>query len=87
MASSFLPLYLEVDPRGNLGTIHADHNPVFDFVLSERSAFKAALKYKKTLEVEPAPGVEALAGRFVFDLWGGRYGRAAEEIEKAGTTR
>jgi len=45
--------------------------------------WEAAAAYRALVPLKPGPGVEALAGRMVFDVWGGRYREGARAIERA----
>jgi len=82
-ATDTLPEYLEVVPSSGIYRLVMGEDPVFTFIPTTGSAFQAALKYRETVNVEPAGGVGALRGRFVFDLWGGRYRESALLLEKA----
>jgi len=42
-----------------------------------------ALKLWRANELHAAAGVPKLAGRFVFDLWGGRYAPSAQVQQRA----
>ena len=43
----------------------------------------AARHYRETCGWQASAGVPRLAGRFVFDLWGGRYGQSSEALQRA----
>lgn len=43
----------------------------------------AARHYRETCGWQASAGVPRLAGRFVFDLWGGRYGPSDEALQRA----
>jgi hypothetical protein len=43
----------------------------------------AARHYRETCGWQASAGVPQLAGRFVFDLWGGRYGQSGDALRRA----
>lgn len=76
------PERLEVNPREQRFSIHAAHSQTMTFIPA--STVWEGVKQWRALDVRPAAGgVEKLAGRFVFDLWGGRYGGSAEALKRA----
>ncbi|RKY03052.1 hypothetical protein DRP77_06975, partial [Candidatus Poribacteria bacterium] len=78
------PDCLEVDPERRIYSLRAQLNASFHLIPTDRGAFYAAKAYREFLNPKPAPAIGKLAGRFVFDLWGGyRYSEVAEELEKA----
>ena len=46
------------------------------------SAFACAVAYRPLHDKKPSAGVERLAGRFLFDIWGGRYADIAENMAR-----
>ncbi len=44
------------------------------------SAFDSALAYRPLYDKTPSGGVRRLAGRFCFDIWGGRYAEIADRM-------
>ncbi len=84
-ATDTLPERLEVAPARRIYRLAAGEDPVFTFVASTAGAFDAALRYRNAVaSVQPAaPGVAALKGRFVFDIWGGRYRQGASFLKRA----
>ncbi len=76
------PTKLEVAPATRLYTLHAPLNLTMGFHPA-RDVWQGA-RARRTLDARPAAGgVAKLAGRFVFDLWGGRYGASADALERA----
>lgn len=71
------PDYLQVDPEHNLYTLHAHPDTMFTLVPSLNGAIDCALKYRPLYDKEPSAGVVRKAGRFCFDIWGGRYAEDA----------
>ena len=45
------------------------------------SAFDCAVAYRPYYDKKPSDGVKNLAGRFCFDIWGGRYGFIADRMQ------
>ncbi|HNU27485.1 MAG TPA: hypothetical protein PKJ38_15390 [Planctomycetota bacterium] len=84
-ATDTLPERLEVVPARRIYRLAAGEDPVFAFVAGTKGAFDAALRYRDSVaSVQPAaPAVAALKGRFVFDIWGGRYGQGAAFLKRA----
>ena len=47
------------------------------------NVFDAVKRWRNVDGRSAAAGVPRLAGRFVFDLWGGRYGESREALQRA----
>ncbi|MFA0732889.1 MAG: hypothetical protein RJAPGHWK_001867 [Candidatus Fervidibacter sp.] len=78
------PDFFECQPSSRHYSIHAHMDTAFAFAASAQSVWVAAKRYREVDPYKPAPTLEKLAGRFVFDLWGGwRYAWVAEQLEKA----
>lgn len=76
------PSRLEVNPETKRFSLHASHGAVLTFIPC--NDVWEGVKILRDLDTRPAPGgVKQLAGRFVFDLWGGRYAESAVALEKA----
>lgn len=71
-----------VDPEEKVYALHAHPNTTFTFVPSLRGAFDCALQYRPLYDKQAAPAVAKKAGRFVFDLWGGRYADDARSLRR-----
>ncbi len=76
------PERLEVDPGTKHYSLHVAHNATFTLVPAD-NVWDAARQYRETNGLKAAGGVPRLAGRFVFDLWGGRYGESGELLQRA----
>ena len=76
------PTRLEVDPAAGLYTLHAAHEQTLAFIPAG-NIWEAVAAWRETNGLQAAPGVASLAGRFVFDLWGGRYGESAAALRRA----
>ena len=76
------PSHLEVEPAGRRYTLHVPHASTLTFIPAS-DAFEAVKVWRKTNGLKPAGGVRKLAGRFVFDLWGGRYGESDRALQRS----
>jgi hypothetical protein len=76
------PDRLEVRPAERHYTLHTPHACTLSFIPAA-NVFDAVKVYRDTNGLKPAGGVSRLAGRFVFDLWHGRYGESGESLKKA----
>jgi hypothetical protein len=83
VASDTPPDSLQVDPRERLYALHVHPDTTFTFVPGSRGAFDCAVRYRPLCDRRAAPGVARKAGRFVFDLWGGRYADNAAHLRRA----
>ncbi|MCH5376428.1 MAG: DUF5696 domain-containing protein, partial [Planctomycetes bacterium] len=68
------PESLEVEPDSRHYSLHTS---------GEATSTFDARKYREACGWKAASGVPQLAGRFVFDLWGGRYGQSGEQLQRA----
>jgi hypothetical protein len=76
------PLSFDADPAKRSYSLHAAHEATLTFIPA-RSVWEGARAWHDINGLSPAAGVEKLAGRFVFDLWGGHYGDSADALEKS----
>jgi hypothetical protein len=76
------PDYLEVNPEGNMYSLHTHLDATMTLVPSAEGAFDCARKYRPLFDKEASPGLRRKAGRFVFDIWGGRYAEIAETMRR-----
>jgi len=76
------PDYLQVDPDQNLYTLHSHPDTMFTLVPSLNGAIDCALKYRPLYDKSASAGVTRKAGRFCFDIWGGRYAEDAEHVRR-----
>ncbi len=73
---------LRVDPDQRHYSLHVPHRPALTFIPAS-SVWEGARTWRKVNGLRAGPGVEKLAGRFVFDLWQGDYGPSAEALARA----
>ncbi len=76
------PDYLEVDPDQRIYSLHTHLDATMTFVPSIKGAFDCARKYRPLFDKKPAAGLKRKAGRFIFDIWGGRYAEIAETMKR-----
>ena len=76
------PDRFEVRPERKHYSLHVPHGATLTFVPAA-DAWSAVRRWRDANGLKPAGGVTKLAGRFVFDLWGGRYGEAARSLDRA----
>ncbi|MFA7691409.1 MAG: hypothetical protein WCX86_00770 [Candidatus Hydrogenedentales bacterium] len=76
------PSKLEVLPQAHIYSMHSPIAPTF-IVIPAEDVWQGVRIWRKINDVTAAPGVPRLAGRFVFDVWGGRYDHAAQAISNA----
>ena len=77
-----VPQNLEVTPENQIYTLHTPHTQTISIIPSENS-WEGAKIWRNINHLSPAGGVQNLAGRFVFDLWGGKYKESAENLERS----
>lgn len=77
------PDFLEVDPAERAATLQTHLDATFAFVPGSRGALDCAVRYRPHFEKPAAAGVARKAGRFVFDIWGGRYAEIGELMQRA----
>lgn len=76
------PDYFEVSPEQKIYALHTHMNAILTFVPSDKGAFDCAIRYRPLYDKKPSPGVARKAGRFVFDVWGGRYSDIADTMKR-----
>ena len=76
------PTLLDVDPKTRTYSLRAAHEQTMTFIPGN-SAWDAVKVWRDINGLHPAGGVKKLAGRFVFDLWGGNYAPSAESLAHA----
>ena len=82
VATDHPPDHLEVNPNHNRYALHTHLNATMTFVPSTKGAFDCAFKYRPLYDKKAAPDFVNKAGRFVFDIWGGRYADNAEMMRR-----
>ncbi|NOY81577.1 MAG: hypothetical protein GXP31_11320 [Kiritimatiellaeota bacterium] len=68
-----------VSPEERIYALTTHMNAVLTLVPGA-SAFDCAVAYRPLYDKAPAGGVRRLAGRFCFDIWGGRYAEIAKRM-------
>ncbi len=81
-AADVAPDRLEVDPQARIYSLVTPHTQTRTF-LPAATAWEGALAWRAISGRQASAGVSKLAGRFVFDLWSGRYGESAAALAKA----
>lgn len=76
------PQRLEVAPRDNLFSLHASHAQTITLVPSE-DLWAGVRAWRDLDNRSAAGGVPELAGRFVFDLWGGAYAASSDALKQS----
>jgi len=76
------PDAFDVDPDRRLYALRSHPDSTFTLVPGNRGALACALDFRSIDHRHAAPGVAVKAGRFVFDLWGGRYADLAAKLER-----
>ncbi len=64
--------HLEVDPARKIFALHTHPDATYTFVPGIEGAFDCAIRYVALRQIAGAR-CRTQAGRYVFDLWGGRY--------------
>jgi hypothetical protein len=73
---------LEVDPERRLYTMVTPHPQTLTFIPAS-NVWAGVKTWRAAGDFRAGAGVPQLAGRFVFDLWSGRYGESARELQRA----
>jgi len=81
-ASDLPPSALVVDPAAKQYALETAYNTTLTFIPSA-NIWQAVKSYRDSNDRRAAGGVQKLAGRFVFDLWGGKYQPSMELLDKA----
>ncbi len=78
------PDFFECQPQVRHYSIHTHMDTTFTIAPSVRSIWQAAKRYRTVDPYKPVPTLPKVAGRFVFDLWGGwRYAWVAEQLARS----
>ena len=77
-----VPDRLDVDPQAHTYTLVTPHAQTLTFIPAH-DVWAAVRVWRDLNPAHAAGGVAKLAGRFVFDLWDGRYRESAEALERA----
>lgn len=76
------PEQLEVAPAERRYSLHVPHASTLTFIPAN-SVWEAVKGWREVNGLKAAGGVEKAAGRFVFDIWGGRYQETADRLRQA----
>jgi hypothetical protein len=76
------PDHLEVSPDSRRYSLHVPHASVLTFIPAE-NVWEGVKLWRQVNGLRAAGGVGTAAGRFVFDLWGGRYRPTADALREA----
>ena len=76
------PDSFDVDPGRRRYALRTHPDSTFVFLPGTHGALACAIDYRSIDTRQPADGVAVKAGRFVFDLWGGRYAQDAAKLER-----
>lgn len=82
-ATTTPPDSLQVNPDARRYALHVHPDTTLTFLPSARGALDAAVRYRPLSDKRPADGVARKAGRFVFDVWGGRYAENTALLQRA----
>jgi len=82
VATDYPPDRLEVDPQQRRYALHTHLDATMTFMPGTDGAFDCAVRYRELYDKKAAGAFAKKAGRFVFDVWGGRYTEIAEAIEQ-----
>ncbi|MBI5770103.1 MAG: hypothetical protein HZA93_20170 [Verrucomicrobia bacterium] len=81
-ASDTPPDHLQVDPARRLYQLHTHPDATLTFVPGFAGALDCAIRYRPLSDKVAAAGVTKKVGRFVFDLWGGRYADHTKRLSR-----
>ncbi len=76
------PDFMEVNSSEQIYALHTHMDGTLTLVPSLRGVVDCAKKYRALYDREPSPGYARKAGRFVFDIWGGRYADNAQLMQQ-----
>ena len=73
---------LTVRPDDRHYSLHVPHESTISFIPTD-NVWKGVKKWREINGLTASAGVRKLAGRFVFDLWGGRYKANSKALERS----
>ncbi len=76
------PMQLDVQPARKHASLHASDDQTRTLIPAH-NVWKGVQQWRQVNGLQAAGGVEQAAGRFVFDLWGGKYAASAESLKKS----
>jgi hypothetical protein len=77
-----VPDKLRVDPDSGHYSLHAPGDQEITIIPCP-DVWNGVKAWREMNGLKPAGGVKKLAGRFAFDLWGGKYAESAKALERA----
>ncbi len=80
--SDVTPDRLDVNPEEHIYSLATPHTQTMT-LLPAANVWEAVKLWRDRNGLKASAGVPKLAGRFVFDLWGGNYGPSAQALERA----
>ena len=82
MATTFPPDRFIVDPDNKTYTLSVCNATTMTLLPGNQNALECAIRYRPLYDKQAAPGVTKKAGRFVFDVWGGRYADHTKKMQQ-----
>jgi len=82
LGTDLTPQGFTVRPAERHYSLHVPHGPTLSLIPCT-TAWEGARRWRDVNGLRAGPGVSKAAGRFVFDLWGGRYGESADTLKRA----
>lgn len=79
-ATDVPPDYFDVNPDSRRYSLHTHSPGTLTLVAGTQGALDCAIRYRPLYDKQPAGGVQRLAGRMCFDIWGGRYAEIADRM-------
>jgi len=76
------PDRLKVDPAKGIYTLDTPHTQTITLIPAA-NVWEGVKVWREMDTRKASDGVPQLAGRFVFDIWGGRYGESARQLAQA----
>jgi len=76
------PDHLEISPERRHYSLHVPHNQTMTFI-ADADVWLGVKAWRSVNGLKAAGGVPRVAGRFVFDLWGGRYADLAHGLRQS----
>lgn len=81
-ASDAPPMHLDIRPANRHASLHTSDAQTRTLIPAN-SVWEGVKRWRHVNGTSAAGGVRQLAGRFVFDLWGGNYAASAVDLRKA----
>ncbi len=81
-AADVPPINLQIDPARDHGSLHVAHTQTRTIIPTD-NVWQGVKVWRDTNELQASAGVSKAAGRFVFDIWGGRYAESRRDLKRA----